>query len=42
MFSKYYNYLTNLYHFLKIYLFIWLHWVFIGACGIFSCGMREL
>ena len=37
------------YFYLFIYLFIWLHWVFtaargisVAACGIFSCGMRDL
>ena len=23
-------------------IFIWLHWVFIAACGIFSCSMWDL
>ena len=26
----------------NIYLFIWLHWVFVVACGIFRCGMWDL
>ena len=39
----------KMYVFKKIFLFIWLHWVFIAACeifiaarGIFSCSMRDL
>ena len=24
------------------YLFIWLRWVLVAACGIFSCGMQDL
>ena len=24
------------------HLFIWLHWVLVDACGIFSCGMWDL
>ena len=27
--------------YLSIYLFIWLRRLFIAACRIFSCGMRE-
>ena len=26
----------------NIYLFIWLHWIFVVACGIFRCGMWDL
>ena len=26
----------------NIYLFIWLHWVLVAACGIFSCSMWAL
>ena len=25
-----------------MYLFIWLHWVLVTACGVFSCGMWDL
>ena len=28
--------------FKNIYLFIWLHQVFVASCGIFSCGARTL
>ena len=28
--------------FLNKYLFIWLHWVLIAACRIFSCRMRDM
>ena len=28
--------------FKDIYLFIWLRWVLVAACRIFSCGMRTL
>ena len=27
--------------FFKNYLFIWLRWVLVAACGIFSCGMQD-
>ena len=35
---------TCLFFFFKvfIYLFIWLCWVLVAACGIFSCGMWDL
>ena len=31
-----------LFFFFNIYLFIWLHWVFAAACGIFSYGTWDL
>ena len=30
------------FYFLKRYLFIWLHWVLVAACGIFSWSIRAL
>ena len=31
-----------MYLYFKKYLFIWLHWVFVAACGIFPYGAQTL
>ena len=36
-----YAYYTDV-SYLFIYLFIWLHWVFVAARGLLSCGMQTL
>ena len=40
--SKLYISLIQLLFFLKNYLFIWLCWVLVAACGIPRCGMWDL
>ena len=36
------SFVYSIYLFFLIYLFIWLHWVLVAACRIFSCGMWDL